>query len=70
MEERRTSDPTVAGSSPAMPGHFFLYTLLCDRLAEWSKAADSSSVLFGGAGSNPAPVTFSFFLQFLLHMAL
>ena len=29
---------------------------LCDRMAEWSKAPDSSSGLFGGAGSNPAPV--------------
>ena len=27
---------------------------LCDRMAEWSKAPDSSSGLFGGAGSNPA----------------
>eukprot|EP00661_Eupelagonemidae_sp_cell13_P019839 gene19839-biopygen2527 len=26
-------------------------------MAEWSKAPDSSSGLFGGAGSNPAPVT-------------
>jgi hypothetical protein len=29
-----------------------------DRMAEWSKAPDSSSGLFGGAGSNPAPVNF------------
>ena len=27
-------------------------------MAEWSKAEDSSSFLFGGAGSNPAPVRF------------
>ena len=30
------------------------------RMAEWSKAGDSSSLLFVGAGSNPAPVTFCF----------
>lgn len=29
-------------------------------MAEWSKAGDSSSLLFVGAGSNPAPVTFCF----------
>ena len=27
-----------------------------DIMAEWSKATDLSSVLFGGAGSNPADV--------------
>ncbi len=27
-------------------------------MAEWSKAPDPSSGLFGGAGSNPAPVIF------------
>ena len=26
-------------------------------MAEWSKAGDSSSLLFGGVGSNPTPVT-------------
>ncbi len=31
--------------------------LRVDRMAEWSKAPDPSSGLFGGAGSNPAPVT-------------
>ena len=28
------------------------------RLAEWSNATDLRSVLFGGAGSNPARCTF------------
>ena len=27
-------------------------------MAEWSKAGDSSSLIFGCAGSNPARVTF------------
>ena len=35
-----------------------LHPQCCDRMAEWSKAPDPSSGLFGGAGSNPAPVTF------------
>ena len=29
-------------------------------MAEWSKAADSSSVLFGGVGSNPTGCNFCF----------
>ena len=29
-----------------------------DTMAEWSKAGDSSSLIFGCAGSNPARVTF------------
>ena len=52
---RWTSNPKVAGSSPA-GGSVCLTILVCDRMAEWSKAPDSSSGLFGGAGSNPAPV--------------
>ena len=29
-----------------------------DSLAEWSKAVDSSSIIFGCVGSNPTAVTF------------
>ena len=32
-------------------------------MAEWSKAEDSSSSLFGGAGSNPARYIFLFFYK-------
>ncbi len=33
-------------------------------MAEWSKAGDSSSLLFGGVGSNPTPVKLEFFFFF------
>ena len=49
--ERSAVNRKVAGSNPAGTVNF-------DIVAEWSKATDSSSVIFGCAGSNPADVTF------------
>ena len=48
---RGSHNPKVVSSILA-PRNF-----TCDMMAEWSKAPDPSSGLFGGAGSNPAPVT-------------
>ena len=36
---------------------YILYKSIKDTMAEWSKATDLSSVIFGCAGSNPAGVT-------------
>ena len=40
--------------------------IIKDSMAEWSNATDSRSVLFGGAGSNPAGVII-FFNYFYLN---
>ena len=53
---RKLEIPDLDRVSPTSPTRF----PSCDRMAEWSKAPDSSSGLFGGAGSNPAPVMCSF----------
>ncbi len=36
-------------------------------MAEWSKATDSSSVLFGGVGSNPISATQKFYFILFSH---
>ncbi len=45
----RTPNPGIAGSSPAEDVNLITKAFV----AEWSKALDSSSSLFGGVGSNP-----------------
>ena len=47
-----TSAPLLADGMPKE-------TLWQDSLAEWSKAVDSSSIIFGCVGSNPTAVTFA-----------
>ncbi len=39
-------------------------------MAEWSKATDSSSVLFGGVGSNPTSGSMKLFLFFFCEYIL
>ena len=57
MEARRFPEPEVVGSIPTAGAFVPTAFRDVDRMAEWSKAPDPSSGLFGGAGSNPAPVT-------------
>ncbi len=46
-----TSNPEVAGSNPVKSAIYNIYKYAW--MAEWSKAADLSSVIFGCVGSNP-----------------
>lgn len=57
------------GSIPGRRIYFFgkIY-ILNAFMAEWSKAVDSSSILFGGVGSNPTPSMLFFFA--LTHLIL
>ena len=60
-----------AGSNPAGVVVFsftYMTKLSCKgSMAEWSKALDSSSSLFGGVGSNPTWTTFFRFSIFWMH---
>ena len=57
LAERCSYEAAAEGSSPSGSIGFLILDFPKDIVAEWSKATDSSSVIFGCAGSNPAGVT-------------
>ena len=59
LAERCSYEAAAEGSSPSGSIGFLILDFPKDIVAEWSKATDSSSVIFGCAGSNPADVNFS-----------
>ena len=56
LAERSLSKREATGSSPVRSIVFDKTYKTNDLVAEWSKAVDLGSTLFGGAGSNPARI--------------
>ena len=63
IQSAKEGVPFAKTPGPSSPSGIDTRTLHQVPLAEWSKATDSSSVIFGCAGSNPAGYIFLFLLS-------